>query len=258
MADCSLLSFYQVNLLYLASLTERIPILPPFVPNHHVCTLYHLLNSLLIDRPSLVRVNGFALPFGEVFDLPRLRQTLRRPIIEWHEVKHLEDPTSVKMPPKNTSEPIGCWTTRPSRLPPVWSPAVVNNLALDPSYSRLPPSAHMPAPRDDIINLHRLVPHIHFLQPDMGSSTGIVPSPSTGHNLPPNQHLTCFDMMYFATTSNALYEWPTPWCPMWRFIGQHIHFTDQWMDLAAAYLGKVFEVDQIDTPPVRRFLPLLS
>ena len=197
--------------------------------------------------------NGYALPFGDIFDLPRLRRVLRRPVIEWHEVKHLEDPTSVETPPMNTSEPIGCWTARPNRLPPVWSQPVVNNLALYPSYTRIPPSIALPPPQNDFLNLHQLASHTHFLQTDalMGTSPDIVPSLETGHNLPPNQQLSCFDMLYFATTSNALYEWETPWCPMWRFIGQHIHFADKWTDLAVVYLKKVLEVNQDDIPPVR-------
>ena len=56
------------------------------------------------------------VPFGEVFDLPRLRDELRTHIVEWNEVK------------SNTSEEydgLGCWNTwevsRPEDHKPRWS-----------------------------------------------------------------------------------------------------------------------------------------
>jgi hypothetical protein len=60
-------SFFQANLIYLGVLTDRVPILPPFVPSH-----------IGADVPPIA--------FGEVFDVPRLRQAVG-PIVEWHEVK---------------------------------------------------------------------------------------------------------------------------------------------------------------------------
>jgi hypothetical protein len=57
-----------MNLLYLADITERIAVIPYFTPTH---------------------VGGSAppLPFGDVFDLPRLQKEIGRPILEWHQVK---------------------------------------------------------------------------------------------------------------------------------------------------------------------------
>lgn len=42
------------------------------------------------------------ISFGEVFDLPRLRKSLGKPILEWHDVKD-QDSESI--------DEIGCWNT---------------------------------------------------------------------------------------------------------------------------------------------------
>ena len=42
--------------------------------------------------------------FGDVFDLPRLRQSLRMPLIEWRELKDIEAGR------KQPLEPLGCWS----------------------------------------------------------------------------------------------------------------------------------------------------
>lgn len=70
-----------MNLLYLALITDRIPIFPMFTPSH---------------------VGGSVPPidFGLVFDVPRLRQAIGKPLLEWREVK---DPNSTSV------DELGCW-----------------------------------------------------------------------------------------------------------------------------------------------------
>lgn len=48
-------------------------------------------------------IAGF-MHFGDVFDLPRLRQSLGMPLIEWRELKDIE--AGRKLP----LEPLGCWS----------------------------------------------------------------------------------------------------------------------------------------------------
>lgn len=70
-----------MNLIYLGLLTNRVPIIAMFTPSH---------------------IGGHVPPvdFGEVFDLVRLQEGLRKPVLEWHQVKN-----------RNSSalEEIGCW-----------------------------------------------------------------------------------------------------------------------------------------------------
>ncbi|KAF7344247.1 hypothetical protein MVEN_01715900 [Mycena venus] len=63
-----------MNLLYLAQLTERVPIIPCF-------------RSVDLDG------NVSHIHFGDVFDLPRLRKELKTPILKWREVKDLGSET---------------------------------------------------------------------------------------------------------------------------------------------------------------------
>jgi hypothetical protein len=62
-----------MNLIYLAMLTERVPIIPHFNPTH-------------ISRTSL-DTDVVDPNFGEVFDVPRLSKDLRMAILEWWQVK---------------------------------------------------------------------------------------------------------------------------------------------------------------------------
>jgi hypothetical protein len=72
-----------MNLIYLALITDRIPVIPMFVPTH--------IGSLDQVPP---------LPFGEVFDIPALRTAIQSPVIEWHELKKFNS---------HVVEDIGCW-----------------------------------------------------------------------------------------------------------------------------------------------------
>lgn len=72
-----------MNLLYLAMITERVPVIPYFTPTH------------------VGGGNAPTLAFGEVFDIPRLQKAIGSRILEWHEVK---DPES------EIIDTMGCWS----------------------------------------------------------------------------------------------------------------------------------------------------
>ncbi len=69
-----------VNMIYLAMLTGRVPIIPPHTPRH-------------------VNFEAGTFPFGDVFDLPRLRKELHYPVVEWRDVK-----AGIEL------DYIGCWS----------------------------------------------------------------------------------------------------------------------------------------------------
>jgi hypothetical protein len=58
-----------MNLIYLAQMTERVPIIPRFRPVH-------------VDADD-----GSHIDFGEVFDIQRLEAGLGKHILEWRQVK---------------------------------------------------------------------------------------------------------------------------------------------------------------------------
>ena len=76
-----LIRFVQGNLIYLALITERVPIVGPFTPSH-------------------VFGAGEIL-FSEVFDIDYLSERIRIPVLEWSEVKNYSSPEI---------EDIGCWS----------------------------------------------------------------------------------------------------------------------------------------------------
>lgn len=69
------------NLLYLAKITDRIPVVGIFTPSH---------------------IGGDAPPiaFGEVFDVPRFIQESGIHMVEWDEVKN---------PDSEVLDQLGCW-----------------------------------------------------------------------------------------------------------------------------------------------------
>lgn len=70
-----------MNLIYLGMITERIPIMAPFVPLH-------------IGR------DADPLQFGSVFDVPRFIEEAGFPLVEWHQVKDMWS---------DVWDDLGCW-----------------------------------------------------------------------------------------------------------------------------------------------------
>jgi hypothetical protein len=64
-------------------ITDRIPIIPMFVPSH-----------IGGDKPTI--------EFGEVFDVQRLAQGIGIPVLEWHQVKNRST---------DVLDELGCWNT---------------------------------------------------------------------------------------------------------------------------------------------------
>lgn len=58
--------------------------------------------------PSHVLVDGHTgdLPFGEIFDIPRLSSLIRSPVLEWRDIKIDEQPVT---------ESLGCWAVWPQQ-----------------------------------------------------------------------------------------------------------------------------------------------
>ena len=79
----------QGNMIYLALITDRIPVIPKFTPSHV------LLDGHVGD-----------LPFSDVFDVPRLASLIRSPVLEWRDIKIDENPTL---------ETMGCWAVWPEQ-----------------------------------------------------------------------------------------------------------------------------------------------
>ena len=53
------------------------------------------------------------------------------------------------------------------------------------------------------------------------SFPNLVPS-AIAHHFPAEEHLSCFDTMYDATSGVESDEWRFSWSPVWRTVGRHL------------------------------------
>ncbi|KAJ6547863.1 hypothetical protein B0H10DRAFT_2170100 [Mycena sp. CBHHK59/15] len=215
------------NLIYLGLITERVPIIPLFTPMH------------VAEGPS----HGPTLDFGDVFDIPRLQRALRKPILEWRQVK---DPQSKSV------DPLGCWNlweaVQNTNAGPHWT-VMHERLKLDISYTTAPSWIKiLPNDNGD--------PHAAFwalarLQsPKQRAMNLRTPARSpNGVSLPPDDHLLCFDNLYYVG-AQSVYEFSADYSPAWRFVGRHIHFTRRIQEMADSYVRQALGVTPHDpTPP---------
>ncbi|KAJ7897112.1 GDP-fucose protein O-fucosyltransferase-domain-containing protein, partial [Mycena olivaceomarginata] len=75
-----------MNLVYLGLITDRVPVLPVFLPS------YFMRNNYGNDHSPL--------PFSQVFDLEGLRKAMKQPVLEWGDVKASKS---------TVLDEIGCW-----------------------------------------------------------------------------------------------------------------------------------------------------
>ncbi|EKM84096.1 hypothetical protein AGABI1DRAFT_67300 [Agaricus bisporus var. burnettii JB137-S8] len=214
-----------INLIYLALITDRIPIIPMFVPSH-----------IGGDKPNV--------DFSEVFDVQQLARDVGIPVLEWHQVKN------------RTSEvldDLGCWNTWEAvqehehfaRRSPVTS-----HLKFDISYTKAP-------------SWIKVIPHFEHDRhayfwalaslafPESRQANLITPSESPFHRLmlPPDEHLLCFDYLYYVCAHQP-FEFEFDYSPAWRYVGQHMRWTTRLRAIGDSYVRAAFQTpDESTTPP---------
>ncbi|KIM39500.1 hypothetical protein M413DRAFT_446996 [Hebeloma cylindrosporum] len=215
------------NMIYLGFLSDRIPIIPPFGPGPHISRSAGLV------------------PFGRIFNLTRARIELHKPLLEWSDVKDLPSPTSIQSPPDSEREPLGCFSTRPDFDPhPNRVREIVDHLQLDIAYSRVPTQVrlHPSNNREDFLVFPNLAPYIFPRRPrppPNGHFQFMEASP-LGQKLPPDNHMACFDYLYYITSSSDAFEWERSWAPAWVQVGKYLDFTDDLVEIVEGYLRRVF------------------
>ncbi|KAJ7768862.1 hypothetical protein B0H16DRAFT_1518426 [Mycena metata] len=210
-----------MNLIYLAMLTERVPILPAFNPSH--------LSGGSPDTGEVVDTT-----FGEVFDVPRLAKELRMPILEWWQVKDRKS---------TTVDSLGCWN--------VWQATMEHSSG--PQYSVMPRKLNI-----DIS--WTIAPKWVKLKPDAANEahakfTGLMAlafpeqrnrnlrtpskSPLLGLSLPPNEQLLCFDNLYYTANVEG-FEFERDYSTAWRLVGKHLHWNPRIEEIARGYVRRTF------------------
>ncbi|EIN11023.1 hypothetical protein PUNSTDRAFT_85524 [Punctularia strigosozonata HHB-11173 SS5] len=211
------------NLIYLGMITNRVPVIPPFTSSGHI---------------------GFAqpVPFGDIFDILRLRKAVG-PILEWRDIK---DPESEEI------EDIGCWNIweavqyehknpRHSHVP-TW-------LNLDISYTRAPDWVKLlPGFGPDQHSTFWSLAPLAYPEARNASLGNILPSPIHKAKLDPDEHMLCYDFLYYVTL-NKPWEWDTDYAPMWREVVKHFRWTSKMEDLARTSLRATFGLPEQETIP---------
>ncbi|KAF8525036.1 hypothetical protein BU17DRAFT_83942 [Hysterangium stoloniferum] len=179
----------QINLLYLASLTRRVPVMADFVPK------------------EMRNGSGF-IPVSDVYDLARLSESLLSPILEWADIKERNS---------GILDEIGYVSLTPvpdSRFGP------------DTNHVNIMAAASLgwPGARKDAL---------------LQSKT--LPSPIKNHTLPPDEHMLCYDSIYYAATTKD-YEWFEEWTPAWTLVGRHMRWAPNVESLARNYISKAFDL----------------
>ncbi|KAJ7665222.1 hypothetical protein DFH06DRAFT_1323617 [Mycena polygramma] len=206
----------DINLMYLGLITDRVSILPAFTSTHFPG-----------NTPPLL--------FSVAFDIPRLRRLMGKPILEWSEVKQTDSPIL---------EDIGCWN--------VWESIQYNDpgprfsyvpqmLNLDISYTKTPGwIKRIPNFIHDKTSTFWSLASLAF--PEGHSASLVPPLPSAQHrqSLPPDEHLLCFDLLYYMGTQDN--EIARDYSPAWRYVGQHMRWTAALEQLGHQYVRHTLQL----------------
>ncbi|KAF7345634.1 hypothetical protein MVEN_01582800 [Mycena venus] len=217
-----------MNLIYLSILTQRVPIMPFFTPTH-------------VAKLSSVPVPP--IDFGVVFDVPRLAKGLGKPVIEWWQVKDRNS---------TTIDPLGCWN--------VWQAVGKSNKG--PHFTTAPKRLNVDVSWTIAPNWIKLFkdspeePHMRFTSlmalsfPEMRRKNLKTPSksPILKTELPPDDHLVCFDDMYW-TANVEPHEFQHDYSTSWRFVGKHLHWNPRIEGLARQYIRQTFGLSTDATIP---------
>ncbi|KAL6310144.1 hypothetical protein BKA93DRAFT_721989 [Sparassis latifolia] len=205
------------NLIYLGSITDRVPIIAMFTPSH-------------------IGGDAETIRFGDVFDVQRFNKESGIQIIEWDEVK---DRNSTEI------EDIGCWN--------IWEAVQYNedhprgsaipwHVGLDISYTKAPDWVKLipDYPHDQGSSFWALA-RLGFPQERAKHLGTATPSPQHGVTLDPDQQVLCYDYLYY-TWAQQPYEWENDYFPAWRFVTKYLRWTKGIEALTALYLRRAFDL----------------
>ncbi|KAG8874491.1 hypothetical protein FRB97_005877 [Tulasnella sp. 331] len=219
-----------VNIVLLAQLTRRIAIIPPFSPSH-------------------IGYGEINIPFGEVFDVPRLAEALHTPVLEWRDVKK-----DIGLAAGPMSDKLGCWSS--------WAPMetegpragmgrfnmLEDRLGLDISYTAVPGSCKMPGGHPHVWTwqLATLGFHSGWLSGTQENQP-MKSERQSGHRTAPDEQLLCFDLLYYMGTVKP-FEWDEEYHPGWQ-IASKMHFAPRMVQIANSFLMRLFDVQREEYIP---------
>ncbi|KAG8874341.1 hypothetical protein FRB97_005966 [Tulasnella sp. 331] len=224
------------NLIYLAMLSSRIPIMPPFSPGN--------IGGLSEIGP---------IHFGDVWNIPLFREQTSVALLEWREVKKMGNASQPAM-----MDILGCWTlhaTAHGRTDPPHGVDMFDYLALDASYTPVPDRTRL----EDHKSFHGIAtlgyPDGHAQGLELGPQAHDKPSPFPssrfGKVIPPDHHLMCMDTVYYVS-GTVPYEWFQDYSPAWKFVGRHLKFSDRVLRVTEAALRRLWNLREDE--PIPKFI----
>ncbi|TFY60346.1 hypothetical protein EVJ58_g5205 [Rhodofomes roseus] len=169
------------NMIYLAMITSRVPVIPPFT--------------------SEIGGDRVPIPFSDIFDLPYLRTTLGIPILEWQDVKDNRLAEELDAPP----DELGCWNVWQAQNIIADAPRggfSTSTLGLDISYTRAPDWIKLiPGFQHDLHSTFWSVARLAF--PETRNEVLAQPAAhptlptQSGNQHPPDDQMLCYDILYY-------------------------------------------------------------
>ncbi|KAJ7492383.1 hypothetical protein FB451DRAFT_530310 [Mycena latifolia] len=216
----------MMNLIYLGLITDRVIILPKFMATH-------------------VGYHNPPLPFGDVFDIPRLRRALGKQVLEWKEVK---DQNSTVV------DDLGCWSVWLSVQTGEKRPRgadVTKRLNIDVSYTKTPAWVKMKPNyvHDQHAGFWPLA-KLAFPTTRAASLVPALPSPKHNVSLEPDEHLLCYDFLYYVAAHEPFEITKLDYSPAWRRAGKLMRWTPELEQLGDDCVRRTLGVEGDEpTPP---------
>ncbi|KAI0074822.1 hypothetical protein K474DRAFT_1600968 [Panus rudis PR-1116 ss-1] len=221
------------NIIYLAILTHRTPILPAF--------------------DSYIGKYAQPIPFSAIFDIDYLQHTLRMPILEWKDVKDIT---------AEETDVLGCWNVyevadiqatgpRYSRGP--------NTLLLDLPYTLAPPSVKLIPGfmHDSHMTFWSLAPlsysdhrakALALPEDSWDGKRKRRPGQRMGRTDEPDEQVLCFDYLFYAC-ADMPFEYEHDPYPSWDIVQKHFRWTSEVKSIGNAYLRKALGVSESESIP---------
>nr|GAT53042.1 predicted protein [Mycena chlorophos] len=220
-----------MTLLFLAKMTERVPIMDTFFPNpQHVGAGYDAEH-----QPK-------NLDFSEAFDIPRFTKLTGVDVLQWSQVKNAST---------DDIDTLGCWDLESLNGRGPHIAQTIDQLRIDISYTPAPTWAKL-NPQKEGDQWSRISALMTLAFPEIYNMTMTTQQPAMsrhlGVELPPDLHLMCFDFLFSTveTLSNDLF---LDYSSVWRLVGQHLHFHPKVERLAQQQLRKMFRLSSKEPIP---------
>jgi len=173
-----------------------------------------------------------------VYDLPRLAESLQKPVLEWIEIKNRS---------LHEREEIGCWSSHATVFGSPGHYGTEVQFSLDVSLTPVPDSRFIKGRNG--INIAALAT-LGWPEPraEALKNSETVPAPGSEKAVEPDEVMLCFDELYYAASVKD-YEWTEDWVPSWTQVGKYLRWAPSMETLARSFIMRAFGLTPNDPFP---------